>query len=82
MADIATVRVIFRYEDSDVYALFPDLPADSRGHITCYAHLGQHSAADYQHCIAKSRPATPDEYAPLASELRALGYNLLIRARR
>jgi hypothetical protein len=75
--------VIFRYETGGgVYALFPGLIADDHGHVTCYAHVGQHSAADYDHCIAKSRPATPAEYAALASELEAIGYDIVIKKRK
>lgn len=74
------VKVIFRIDDDgDVYALFPDVPADDQGHCTTYAHVGQHSAADYNHCIAKSRPATVEEYTPLAEELKQIGYQLQIR---
>lgn len=77
------VRVIFRVwdDDGEVLALFPDLPA-SPGNCTSYAHVGQHSAADYGHCIAKSRPATVEEYSQLANELQQIGYQLQIRYKR
>lgn len=75
------VRVVFRH-DGDVFALFPDLIADNAGNRTLYAHIGQHSAGNYLTCIRRSRPATPEEYAPLAAELRRIGYTLDIKSRR
>ena len=78
-----TTIVIFRWErEGGVFALFPELPADNYGfYCTCYQHVGQHGAADYFGCIAKSRPATPDEYCDLFNELEGRGYNLIIRQR-
>ena len=75
--------VIFRTDrDGNVFALFPELPADNHGvYSTCFQHVGQHSAADYYGCIATSRPATPAECADLAAELRQRGYGLEIRKR-
>ena len=78
-----TTLVIFRVDrrpPHDVYALLPEIPA-SPGCVTSYQHIGQHGAADYGHCIATSRPATPEEYADLAAELRQIGYSLDIRQR-
>jgi hypothetical protein len=57
----------------DVFALFPYIPATDR-YVTSYQYIGQHCAADYDWCIAHSRPATPAEYADLLAELRGLGY--------
>lgn len=67
------VKVIFRKSKFELFALFPGL-AGTNDASTCtsYAHLGQHSSADYSHCIATSRPATPEEYAPLLAELRGI----------
>jgi hypothetical protein len=78
-----TTTVIFRVgRESDVFALFPELPADNYGiHCTCFQHVGQHCAADYQGCIANSRPATPAEYADLFNELKQRGYDLEVRQR-
>ena len=39
-----------------------------------YMHVGQHSAANYRGVVAISRPATPEEVEPLASELHRIGY--------
>ncbi len=59
----------------EVFALFPTLPADEHGrYCTAYAHVGQHSGADYRLCIQTSRPATATEGAPLVQELERIGY--------
>lgn len=78
-----TTIVIFRVDrEGVVFALFPELPADNYGiYCTSFQHVGQHCAADYNDCIAESRPATPAEYADLEAELRQRGYDLEIRQR-
>jgi hypothetical protein len=77
--------VIFRVDPGprgDVYALMPEDPADETGRLcTSYQHLGQHSEANYAHCIATSRPARPDEWADLLAELTRIGYRVVIRQR-
>lgn len=77
--------VIFRAElakPNDVFALFPTIPSDNHGKFcTCYQHVGQHSGADYDHCIRISRPATSAEYADLKAELEGRGYVLIVRRR-
>ena len=80
--------VIFRKDRTgwrEPFALFPELPADQLG-IYCdsYQHVGQHCAADYHGCIANSRPAMPEEAAPLLAELKCIGYEprVLTRASR
>jgi len=78
-------EVIFRVSDDDgsVFALFPYIPATDR-YVTSYQHIGQHCAADYNGCIADSRPAKPEEYAALLQELRDRDYNprVIVRASR
>ena len=78
-----TTIVIFRIDrEGNAFALFPELPADNYGwYCTCFQHVGQHCAADYQGCIAASRPATPVEYADLFAELRQRGYEMEVRQR-
>lgn len=81
--DKHTTDVIFRKDTSKdwkgtIFALFPHDVCDFKGNVTSYQHLGQHSAADYNHCIRKSKPATETEYADLKKELESLGYNLNI----
>ena len=70
------VICVWKGDDSDVFALFPVLPADNYGNLcTSYQHVGQHSAADYRLCIRNSRPASKVEAADLLAELRGIGYN-------
>jgi hypothetical protein len=71
-------KVIFRkWRDGTIDAIFPELPANRNG-LDCvaYAHVGQHGAADYQGVISQTKPALPDEYAPLLTELTRIGYAL------
>ena len=56
--DPVVIRV-WKGNPDDVFALFPTDPADNYGrYCTSYQHVGQHSSADYGHCIRQSRPAT------------------------
>lgn len=67
--DIYKTMVIFRkYPDGDILALMPYDIADSQGNCTSYMHMGQHSAADYNHCIASTKPAIHAEYKRLVDE--------------
>lgn len=75
--------VVFRVDrKGEVFALFPTLAADPSGNVTSYQHIGQHCAADYGLCIAKSKPATPEQYADLLTELTGIGYCLRVARRR
>ncbi len=72
--DAVVIRV-WKGDPDDVFALFPTDPADVDGrYCTSYQHVGQHSSADYWHCLRQSRPATRREAAPLLKELRRIGY--------
>jgi hypothetical protein len=80
--------VVFRKWNSDsdghdVIALFPEV-AEYNGMCMSYMHMGQHGAADYDSVVARTVPATPEEYAPLKRELESApyNYNLVIRKRR
>lgn len=70
--------VVFRvWPEGDVFTLFPTIHADNYGrYCSSYQHIGQHGAADYDHCIKYSRPATEAEAAPLLRELEGRGYKL------
>ena len=75
-------KVVFRYWQKDVIALFPEIPADSWGvYCESYQHVGQHGAADYYGIIDASRAATEAEYADLQAELQSIGYVLDLRRR-
>jgi hypothetical protein len=71
-------EVIFRKDKSGIFALFPHEVADYKGNVTSYQHIGQHSSADYNHCIRNSKVATPEQYADLQRELKGIGYDLKI----
>lgn len=84
------VVVIFRVwrcspirDGGGVIALMPCEPATVDGrYCTSYEHLGQHAAADYAGVIRQSRPATPEEYAPLLRELQGVPYRYRFNVRR
>ncbi len=66
-------RVVFRkarYEggDREILAFFPDADVNW-GRILCYAHIGQHSEADYMFYLRDCGKCTEEEYAPLKKEL-------------
>ena len=71
--------VIFKGE---VLAVFmrtsADVRCDYRGYWvrSCYARVGQHG--ECYDGMQKRKPATKEQYAPLAKELESLGYNLVI----
>lgn len=71
-------RIVFRtfisgVSKGEVIALFID-DEWQYGEIASYMHIGQHSGANYNHIMAMTRRATPEEYAPLADELHRIGY--------
>ena len=83
--DKDTTRVIFRDVtygpgDTELLALFPDQKWEtSPGTVWSYAHIGQHSAADYNYILEISKPALPSEaLTSLVHELESIGYNLKI----
>jgi hypothetical protein len=81
--DTHITEVIFRCDKHGdfkgvVFALLPHEVSNFDGSVTCYMHVGQHSQADYHHCVSKSRLATPEEYADLKKEMEGLGYNLKV----
>ena len=79
---IASDTVVFRrWQNGDVIALFPALPADLYGeYCDAYEHVGQHGGADYFGVIQHSTPCSIEESADLATELRRIGY--VLRPRR
>lgn len=72
------VEVIFRKEKGgSIFAFFPYEIADYNKNMTCYAHIGQHSAMNPDY-ILSTKPATPEEYKDLFQELVSIGYDLKI----
>lgn len=71
-----TPTVFRMFPDGGVIALFPTIPADLQGRCLSYMHVGQHGAADYQHVVSRTRPASPGECADLVAELTGIGYSV------
>lgn len=76
MTTTDSVPIIFRAERSgdfkgDVTAVFPTIAGDYEGRMSCYMHVGQHSACSFA-WYRTTRPATSEEYVPLLRELRAI----------
>jgi hypothetical protein len=70
---ITAIFRVFKSGMKEVIALFPEVVADNYPpHCLSYMHVGQHGAADYDGVIRGSRPATPEESAPLRRELESL----------
>lgn len=81
------VEVLFRVDKTkkDVVAVLSEPGAvtfNERGEADCYAHVGQHSTCHVTWYLQRTRKATASEYAPLAKELRSIGYDLKIRNKR
>ena len=68
------IKTIFRkFKNGKIIALFPEIQGN-RYEVLSYMSLGQHAGADYSGVIKVTKPATPEEYAPLLQELKAIGY--------
>jgi hypothetical protein len=78
-----TTIVVFRIDKEGIlFALMPELPSDNHGtYCTAYQHVGQHCAAEYHACVARSRSAEPTEYQDLLLELERRGYHVDVRRR-
>jgi len=79
--------IVFRVDTSKdfkgtVFALFPHEVSDEKGHVNSYQHVGQHSSADYNHCINTSKLATAEEYADLKEEMESIGYKINVVKKR
>lgn len=73
-------KVIFRkFKNGEIIALFPELK-EGRGLILSYMHIGQHGDASPE-IVTDTKPATPEEFAPLYNELTGIGYRLEVRKR-
>lgn len=70
----APTKVLFRKDKSgEITAVFPEIN-EGRGLVACYAHLGQHSSCS-RPWYFETKPAKPDEYAPLKRELEGAPYH-------
>jgi len=74
-----TLTIFRKFKEGEIIALFPEIKWDHDGYFcTSYMHLGQHGSAEYA-IISITKPATPEEYSDLKTELESIGYNLKIR---
>jgi hypothetical protein len=78
--------VLFRIDPDDPsnpVAVFPTLPGSvqDRYSMTCYAHVGQHSACTMG-WYDLTRPAKPEEYAELRAELESKPFEYRLRVYR
>ena len=85
--DTYTTEVIFRVDKTKsfkgtIFALIPYDIQTKNGLISSYQHIGQHSSADYNHCIKSSKPATEIKYTQLKNEMESLGYNIKVITKR
>ena len=72
-----TVKVVFRkFDNGDVIALFPE-EEQGRGLIGSYMEIGQHGDAS-KSLITELEPASKEEYAKLAAELKRIGYDIVM----
>jgi len=63
---------------SGVIAIFPTID-EGGGRVQMFEHIGQHGAGDLHGVINRTRPATPEEYAPLKRELEGAPYRYRLR---
>ena len=82
MTDVVILRR-WRAAPRSVIALFPAMPGE-HGRINSYEHVGQHGEADYLRVVAQTEPVDvgDPEAQDLLAELRAIGYDTLVRRRR
>lgn len=82
MEDTKTkVNVIFKVCKGELTAFILDKHSHiidaNHGNILCYAHIGQHSEADYGYYL-RGKQATPSEYKELKAELESIGYDIKV----
>lgn len=69
--------MLFRVWRGGVIAVMPYEVADPTPDTSMsYQHVGQHGACDPVGIVSESRPARPEEYDPLLTELRSIGYEV------
>ncbi len=79
--DICPV-IFHKWKTGCVIALFPATAYNTDPTLCLsYEHIGQHGAADGRGIIAKTTPASPEEYRDLKAELESMGYNLKVYQR-
>ena len=81
---VGVTHVVFRKCkcSGEVIAVFPRMVNDFSGrHCGSYTIFGRHKPVMYRTVLAKTQPATPEEYAHLAAKLAGIGYTLEIITR-
>lgn len=73
-------KVCFRWmeEHPEVAAVFPEIQWDNWPTLACYCSYEGHGGCTADWVRHETRPATPEEYAPLLEELRRIGYDDLV----
>ena len=76
------IRVAFRANtspefDDEITAVFSGVQ-EWNGRLMCYATIGEHSMCHRDWYTGCTRPATPEEYAPLKRELEGKGYDVTV----
>jgi len=75
--------VIFKldHDEKRPFAAFPQTPGTLDPYtMTAYVTVGGHVTASAEY-VARCKPASPEQYAPLLAELQRIGYRLQIRRR-
>jgi hypothetical protein len=72
LTEVGTDKVVYLKEENGILAVFPELPCDFQGNLTCYAHIGQHSGCDPEY--AKELQPTMVGIEDLRDELECIGY--------
>lgn len=76
-----TLTIFRKFKSGEVIALFPLVPSSSNGfYCQSYQHIGQHGGAS-PNLVHDTKLAAKKEFAPLAKELRQIGYKLQIGKR-
>lgn len=71
-------KVKFYHEGGGILAVFPEERFGiGNAFQNCYSHVGQHGGCNPAY-IAELKPATPEEYKDLKTELESIGYKLEI----
>ena len=78
--DTFITEVQFRIFKGEILAVFPYEIAGKNA-VTCYVHIGQHSDCMWD-IVYYSKPAKPEQYKELFTELESLGYNLKVIQKR
>lgn len=70
---MTTVKFLHEKDGLSIFAYFPELVHNGK-YMTCYAHVGQHSACNPEYA-AECKEASFNQYYELLRELIGQGYN-------